>query len=195
MRKYTNVTSLALILSFMAFGSVAQAQEGDSYVAAAVGSATTTFSGFSASSTGFRVGYGKRTSENLAIEGYYISSGSGTITNQYYTDSYETFKASTTTFQVQAVGYVPMQPSMELFGKAGLAMWSTDWDYTDVYLGSLYATGSGKESGTNLVYGFGLDYKLQGGTKIRAEYEVLATKIGSASADVTTISVGFFYNL
>ncbi len=80
--------------------------------------------------------------------------------------------------QVAGVASFPIKGKFSIFGKAGVYMWDADI--------SVPALGSGGDDGTDIMYGFGLNYGA-GNWGIRGEWEHFD------EVDVDMLSVGVIY--
>ena len=80
--------------------------------------------------------------------------------------------------QVAGVASFPIKDKFSIFGKAGIYMWDADI--------SVPALGSGSDDGTDVMYGFGLNYGA-GNWGIRGEWEHFD------EVDVDMLSVGVIY--
>ena len=126
---------------------------------------------FSTNSTGFKVIGGWRFLDWLSVEGGYVDFGSGD-------DDVlgETIETDANGLTVSAVGFLPIGP-IDVFAKVGVI----DWDL-DVQTTSL---GSFGDSGTDLAYGFGGQFRL-GSLAFRLEYEIFDFD----GSDVDLLSAG-----
>ena len=122
--------------------------------------------------TSYRIGGGYRVNQNFAVEGFYIDYGEAE-------DSFGgiDFSSEADAFQFQAVGLFPVNPTVELYGKLGLAIWDLE-----TCIGTL----CGDDDGTDLVYGLGAAFNVTQAVAIRAEYEIVEFD----DVDIDTIMVG-----
>lgn len=126
-----------------------------------------------ADDTSFRIGGGYRVNQNFAVEGFYIDYGEAEDTVGGLDASIEA-----TAFQFQAVGLFPVNPTVDLYGKVGLAIWDAE--------ACIEIFGCEDDDGTDLVFGFGAGFNVSKAVAIRAEYEMAEFD----DVDVTTIMVG-----
>ena len=124
--------------------------------------------------TAFRIGGGYRLNENFAIEGYYIDNGEAEDTVFGFAE----ISVESTAFQVQGVGFLPVSPTVELYGKAGIGIWDSEFTWEGV--------GDEDDDGIDLVFGLGASFKLSKDIDLRAEYEFADFE----DADISTIMVG-----
>ena len=92
---------------------------------------------------------------------------------------------------LSGVGYVPVTPEIEAFGKAGVVMWDRETTQT-----SAGATTSSKADGTSPLLGGGAQYRLNDNLHLRGEWEHMFN-VGSDSAyetDADLYSVGLMYS-
>jgi len=79
---------------------------------------------------------------------------------------------------ISGVGKYEVNETIELFGKAGVAGWTS-------------SNTAGDEDGTGLTYGFGAKVSMNENMKIRAEWEnVSGIGTGGGDSDVSTMSLG-----
>lgn len=99
--------------------------------------------------------------------------------------------SSTTGTAITGVGYVPLTPQIEAFGKAGAIAWDKD---TSKVSGS--STSQGAESGTSTLIGGGAQFQLNSNLHLRGEWEHMFN-LGSESAyetDADLYSLGLSYS-
>jgi OOP family OmpA-OmpF porin len=129
------------------------------------------------SDTGWKIFGGYEFNENLAVEGGYTSLGD--MSNMGAGS-----RSDISGFNVAAVGKLPINEQIGVFGKAGLFRWSAD------------NTTDGDRSGTDLMYGVGAEYKMTDNISVRGEWEKFLDIETSATtnSDVSMFSAGFTYN-
>ena len=66
-------------------------------------------------------------------------------------------------YQVVLLGVVPLNDNIDLLGKAGVAVWDSEYFLESVSIG--------KDDGTDLALGIGARWNLESGIGIRAEFE------------------------
>jgi hypothetical protein len=132
------------------------------YVGAAAGQSTTEIDpgvgeSFSGSDTSFKVHGGYRVIKFFGVEADYRDFGS-------QTDNVlgENIAVDTKSFDLFAVGVIPIGKSFEVFGKAGFSMWDSEISVTGL--------GSGSDDGNDLAYGLGAAYTFSK-FALRLEYE------------------------
>jgi opacity protein-like surface antigen len=92
---------------------------------------------------------------------------------------------------LSGVGYLPVTPEIEAFGKAGIIMW--DRETTQTSAGTSTAS---KADGTGSLLGAGAQYRLNENLHLRGEWEHMFN-VGSDSAyetDADLYSVGLMYS-
>lgn len=160
MRVKTGVQILAFvgIVCLCVPGALASA-----YVGAAAGQGTTELDpgvgeSFSASDTSYKMFGGYRVIKWFAVEADYRDLGS-------QTDTYPggSVTLDTKSFDLFAVGVVPIGKSFEVFGKAGYSLWDADI--------SASVGGAVSDDGNDLAYGVGAGYSF-GKIGVRLEYEM-----------------------
>ncbi len=125
------------------------------------------------SDMGWKIFAGYDFSERLAFEVGYNSIG--TMTSS-------TDKTEITGFELAAIGKMPLNDQIGLFGKAGLFRWEAK-------------NNDEKRSAFDVMFGAGIDYKINGNISLRGEWERfndIETKSDDTS-DIDMLSVGFTY--
>ena len=125
------------------------------------------------SDMGWKIFAGYDYSERVAFEVGYNSIGSF---------SSDTSKSEVTGFEFAALGKMPLNDQISLFGKAGLFRWEAK------------NTGDTRNA-TDLMFGGGADYKFNDNMSLRAEWERfndIETQANDTS-DIDMISAGFTY--
>ncbi len=97
---------------------------------------------------------GYRFNQNLAVEGGYTDFGTADDGG---------VDVSVDGFEVAAVGILPMNPQIDIFGKLGILLWDADFD-----AGTF---GSGSDDGTDLFLGFGASYNISPQLSARATWD------------------------
>jgi Outer membrane protein beta-barrel domain len=180
MRKF-----LALLALALAAGS-AHADNGTFYVGAGVSRDNLkdiTVTASDLNSTNWKIWAGLRPISVFAVEADYIDLGSETV-NSPGASTHVNYKA----FTGYAVGYVPIPvPFLDVFGKAGLARWSSS--------GSSSFGGPGlfslSDSGTQFAWGIGAQVHV-GNFGGRLEYENFGVRNTNGA---NLVSLGVFLNL
>ena len=125
------------------------------------------------SDMGWKIFAGYDFSERVAFEVGYNSLGKMKSANK---------STEVSGFEVTAIGKVPLNDQIGLFGKAGLFRWEAQ-------------NNDGDRSAFDVMFGAGVDYKLNANTSLRGEWERfndIETK-SSDTSDVDLISLGFTY--
>ena len=108
---------------------------------------------------GWKILTGYKFNKNVGVEGAYQRFFRSTETDQQL----GTVTVENTGMSLAAVGFYPVNPKTEVFGKAGFMTWDAN-AYDD---GSLAATGSD----TDLLLGIGAGYQLDDNWGVRGEFE------------------------
>jgi hypothetical protein len=175
---------LALALAFAA--TAAQADNGTFYIGAGISrdnlkDITATASDLN--STNWKIWAGVRPISVFGVEADYIDLGSQTI-NTAATSTHVDYKA----FAGYAVGFVPIPvPFLDVFGKAGLARWSSSGSSTFPG-GPLFSL---SDEGTQFAWGIGAQAHV-GNFGGRLEYENFSIR-NTNGANIVSLSV--FLNL
>ncbi len=177
----TLTTASADPLSFVnpfSTGSGATASTNPVYIGGSLGSASVDsfcngVANCDDSDMGWKVFAGYDFSERVAFEVGYNSLGEV---------SGGTKRSKISGYEMAAIGKMPLNDQIGLFGKAGLFRWTAKND-------------DGKRSAFDVMFGAGVDYKMNGNMSIRGEWERfndIETKSDKTS-DVDMLSVGFTY--
>jgi opacity protein-like surface antigen len=174
MKKISAVTLSTLLASSM-FASGAMA---DNYFGVGVGSAD--LEGYDDSS--FKI-FGGTRNANLGFEVAYHDFGSIGET----IPGIASFTWETTGIEFSGVGYMPVSPTMDVFGKLGLLMWDVDVTLTDY---TIPATATGSTDGNDLIYGVGLQFNTSNNLSLRVEYQASTLDVEGEDIDLENWSVG-----
>lgn len=202
MKKIASALLLSAAISAPAFA----ANEGG-YVnldlgTASFSNATSQFGGTNFGNPGsFTIGGGYHFNQNVAVEVGYSIIGDSTINTPTASGNItETLKTSS--FQVAAVGTLPINAMFDLYGKLGIA--STKIDYTATPpAGFIFAPGFGTVtsttgSSTNLMFGIGGQFNINQNFGIRLQYldlgKVQLSAAGAPNIGVKITSIGGVYN-
>ncbi|MBI1424497.1 MAG: outer membrane beta-barrel protein [Gammaproteobacteria bacterium] len=110
----------------------------------------------------------------LGLELAYVNLGSN-----YCCDTFgSSFTQDGVSYEI--VGYLPVSPYIDLFGKVGIYNWTVSSNY-------YYAS----DSGSNNDYGFGVNARVSRNVWLRGEYQKFQDVAGG---DVNMASVGFTYH-
>ncbi len=177
---------LLLVLALALAAAAAHADNGTFYVGAGISrdnlkDITATASDLN--STNWKVWAGFRPISVFAVEADYIDLGSQTINNPF-TSTHVDYKA----FAGYAVGYLPIPvPFLDVFGKAGLARWSSSGG-TSIPGGPFFSL---SDEGTQFAWGIGAQVHV-GNIGGRLEYENFSIR-NTNGANIVSLSV--FLNL
>ncbi len=163
--------------------------------------ATSQFGGTNFGNPGsFTFGGGYHFNQNVAVEvGYSVIGDSTILTPTVYGNITET--AKTSSFQVAAVGTLPVSEMFDLYGKLGIA--NTKIDYTAappagyVFLPGFGTVTSATGSSTNLMYGIGGQFNINRNFGIRLQYLDLGNvqlSNGAPNVGVKITSIGGGFN-
>jgi len=140
--------------------------------------------------TGWKVFGGARLNPMFGAEASYNDLGKaskgGTIAG-----TPATLENNVTGVAVSGVGYVPVAPRVEAFGKAGAMFWNAETSKTQA--GTNTTT---KSTGTSPLLGVGAQYQLNDNLHLRGEWEHVLN-VGSGSSYETNVdlySVGLLYS-
>jgi len=137
------------------------------------------------SDTAWRIFGGYQFSKHLAVELGYSTLGEATISGAGITATVEA-KA----FDLVAVGILPINQQLSVFGKLG--MYKADSDLSS----NTPLIGSASDSNTDVTYGIGLQYDFNKNFGLRAEWQQYK-KVGSddtgGEGDVDVMSIGVIY--
>ena len=87
-----------------------------------------------------------------------------------------------TALELAATGFLAAGNTVDLFGKIGVFMWDADLSLTT------FPTVS--EDGSDLMLGFGVQYKPTRNFSVRGEYQMTELEIGGVDFDTDILSVG-----
>lgn len=145
------------------------------------------------SGTAFKVFGGSRISPNFAFEGFYVDFGKFSSSGAGPTATLDIdFEGSA--FGGAVLGIAPVSPSVDVFGKFGMARWSVDLSATATGPGG-FDSASESDDGFDPLLGFGLQFKT-GSVFIRGEFERFMDvgdeeTTGQSDVDVISLSVIF----
>lgn len=141
----------------------AYASPGKTYFGISAGTSDDEF--FDETDTGIKFLLGYQASSNVSVEAAYVDLGT----------FFGVFSESG--LALNAVGMLPAGDNLSIFGKIGLFSWE-------------FESGGFSETGTDIAYGFGLDFTVNKQISLVAEYEVFDV----FDADVSLLSLGLkFY--
>lgn len=179
MKKILAVTCSTLLIS----GIFANGAMADNYFGIGVGSADLE----GVDDTSFKI-FGGTRNANLGFEVAYHDFGKPeeSYPGLYYAS------LEPTGIEFSGVGYMPVSPTMDVFGKLGLLMWDVDAtliDYAGV-IGPAGATYTGSEDGNDLIYGVGLQFNTANNFSLRVEYQASTLNANGEDVDLENWSVG-----
>ncbi|MGA7984912.1 MAG: outer membrane beta-barrel protein, partial [Burkholderiales bacterium] len=130
---------------------------------------------------------GYQFNKNLAVEVGYADLGKATASIPGVSAEWKT-----TTWDILAVGILPINQQFSVLGKIGMASWSLDASLTALGVGS--ATQSA--SGTDVTYAVGVQYDFNDKVGLRAEWQTYSNigdenTTGQSDVDVIGASVLF----
>ena len=145
------------------FGGSFGTSEGTSYCSGAVGCTD--------SDTAWKLFGGYKLNDMFSVEGSYMNIGDMKKPGA---------SSDVSAFAAHGVATLPVTEQIDVFGKLGVARWSSD------------NTGTSNESGFGFAYGVGAKMNLSETTKLRAEWEKIPSVKTSPTTDtnVTMMSVG-----
>jgi len=183
-----------LVLALALAAGAARADNGLLYVGAGISNddlKDVTATNSSLNSTNWKVWAGVRPISLFAVEADYIDLGSQSVTSQFVSGSTSThlnYKA----FTGYAVGYVPIPlPYLDVFGKVGLARWTSSGSSTVVAPPGPNQFFSLSDKGTQFAWGAGGQLHI-GNLGARLEYENFSIR-NTDGANLVSLSV--FFNL
>lgn len=102
-------------------------------------------------------------------------------------------KGETDGLYAAVMGYMPVAHRTELFGKAGVMRWNSDYenDYSQDDNNNGYDDSSSNDSGTSPLIGIGAQYHMNPNMFLRGEWErVISTGNDANESDVDLLTVG-----
>lgn len=130
---------------------------------------------------------GMNVSPNLGFEVGYSIIGSSTVDTAFTTDTLD----KATSLQLLAVGYMPVSPEFEIFGKLGFASNRYTWTYTDWTIPATIVT---DYSNTSLAFGFGAKFDIMPDMSVQAQYLNLGAFDSLAPPlKVSTMTIGMSF--
>ena len=175
------IAIVALLSAFVATPVLAD-NTGKMYIAGDLGSAT--FSNISPFPNPgvVRFALGSHFSQNLAGEIGYSKFGDSSITGPGGTAT-----VSASSFQIAAIGSLPLNPQFDLIGKLGFSR--NSYDATSTF------GINGSASQSSLLFGVGAQYHLNSQVDLRAQYDNYGKfENVSSPMEATAISLGMVYN-
>lgn len=90
-----------------------------------------------------------------------------------------------TGIELSGVGYLPVSPTTDFFGKLGFLLWDMDLNLTG------FPTAS--EDGSDLIYGLGVQFNTRNNFAIRLEFQATTLDVNGVDFDTEILSVGATY--
>lgn len=166
-----SIASALLLAGSMSLPLATQAAQPGFYVGGSLGQGQDVV--LDQTSAAYKIFGGFNINRFLGMEVAYVNLGSN------YTDSYgDSFTQDGGSFDF--VGYLPIGPYLDLFGKVGIYNWTVSSNY-------YYAS----SHGSNNDYGFGIDAQVAPRVWVRGEYQKFKDVAGG---DVNLASVGISYH-
>lgn len=134
--------------------------------------------------TGFKLFGGLQLHPSFGVEIAYVDLGDASYSGSFFGLPVTGGKVQASGFNLSGVASFPASAEVSIFGKLGLFLW--DLEATDTTGGLPFATSAG---GSDLSFGFGLDYRVGANWALRAEWE--SFKLEDESARL--ISIGIVY--
>ena len=147
------------------------------YIGASLGQTDIDVPGFD-DSTSIAISGGYKINNNFAVEGSYINLG------ESEDNIAPVWTAETTGINLSAVGIIPVNNKIDIFGKAGMFMW--DFSVDQAGAGEIYS-----DDGTDLSLGFGASIKMTNQFGLVFEYQTFDVD----DEDFSNISFGARLNL
>lgn len=161
-----------VVLAFNIFGNAAMAEN---YFGVGIGSADIE----GTDDTSLKI-FGGYRNPNYGFEAAYHDLGKQEETALGVTASVEV-----TGFELSAVGYLPVSPTIDFFGKLGFLLWDMDLN--------VIGLGTGSTDGTDFIYGLGLQYNSPNNFALRLEFQAATLDVVGVDFDTEIISVGAIY--
>ncbi len=146
------------------------------YIGGSFGQSSVDASGYN-KPTAYKL-FGGLRNKNFGIEAGYHNLGKFSIPT-IFGDANTTVKG----FEISGVGFLPLNEKFELFAKVGAFAWNVDSTVSSLNL-------SASDSGTDLTYGLGAEFKVMQDFSLRAEYQKF---VKISDSDVSSISLGAAY--
>lgn len=134
--------------------------------------------------TAFKLFGGLQFQRNFGLEIAYVDLGDASYSGSFFGSPVTGGKVELTGFNLSGVASFPASAAVSIFGKLGLFFW--DLKASDTTGGLPFATSA---DGTDLSFGFGLDYSFRRNWALRAEWE--SFKLEEESARL--LSIGIVY--
>ena len=140
--------------------------------------------------TGKKIFLGYQYNKNFAIEGAYVDLGKAKASETVLGVPVSAY-AKAKTWQLVAVGTLPLANNFSLFGKAGLHNWDLD-----VGASALGLSDKVSDKGTDFTFGFGAGYEITKNLGLRLEWERfrhVGEEDTTGKSNVDLLSVGLRY--
>ena len=137
------------------------------------------------SDTGFKLFGGYQFSQHFGVEMAWVDLGKARYSGAFGSAPVTGGSVATSGLNISVVGTLPLNPSFELFGKAGLFAWEAK--ARDTTGGAPF---SGKDDGADLSFGIGASYNINKNLSVRAEWEQF-----KAVDTISLLSLGIVFKL
>jgi OmpA-OmpF porin, OOP family len=134
--------------------------------------------------TAFKLFGGAQFHRNFGLEIAYLDLGDASYSGAFFGSPVTGGKVELTGFNLSGVASFPASAAVSIFGKLGLFLW--DLKASDTTGGLPFATSA---DGSDLSFGFGLDYSFRRNWALRVEWE--SFQLGDESARL--LSIGIVY--
>jgi hypothetical protein len=134
--------------------------------------------------TAFKLFGGLQLHPNFGVEIAYVDLGDASYSGSFFGLPVTGGKVEASGFNLSGVASFPASAAVSIFGKLGLFLW--DLEASDTTGGLPFAASAG---GSDLSFGFGLDYRVSANWLLRAEWESFKLEDDSARL----ISIGIVY--
>lgn len=129
--------------------------------------------------------------ENIAVEASYVDYGTVSTRSTVTVPGPGTFNIDmdVTAWVIDAVGIMPVGEGFELFGKAGVALWESDANFSAAGAGGAFSGNAG-DDGNDFHFGLGAGYALTENLGVRGEWERVNNE---DSLDVRSVGAQFTF--
>lgn len=187
------------LLSLASSGALAQ----DFYLGGSLGQTSPDASEFD-NDTGFRLTLGYQVNPNFALEASYADLGKFDLKRAYLGELNDMLQAEfpeedmsgltlsgvnvgISGIEVAALATIPVSEKISLFGRAGVFIWDTDFNFSFQNFGSF----SESDDGNDVFFGIGAEYA----TSERLSLKVEFNRYGVDDTDVDFLGVGLNFRL
>lgn len=134
--------------------------------------------------SGLKIFGGLELNKNLSLEISYIDLGETTYSGSFFGTPVTNGKIEITGLNFGIVGMLPVNPSLSVLGRVGFFVW--DADASDITGGIPF---SASDDGTDLSFGFGVNYNFTKQIGARAEWERF--DVAEVDADLLSLTLGY----